>query len=208
MREEVSGLNAAEMEAEGKAREILDAAARVFALCGFRKTNMGDIVREAGVARATLYKYYGSKEDVFHAVLMREGTEMLESVREAVALETTAAGKLRTAIITHTDVIRLKTNVLRVSLDAAADIMSKWRNETNAMTEKALDLYEEILTSGAESGELAIERPREVALQLMYMLKGLFIGVLTGYVGTERDSLVDGILNTILNGLRPREEGV
>ncbi len=201
-------MNAVEMESEGKARQIMDAAARVFAEFGFRKTNMGDIVREAGVARATLYKYYPSKGDVFHAVLMREGEEMLAAVSAAVAAETTTEGRLRTAIITHTDVIRLKVNVLRVSLDAAADIMSRWRPETNALTERAVDLYEHILALGVESGEIVVEKPREMAVMLMYMLKGLFIGVLTGVVGAERDSLVDGFLDVILNGIRPRGEAV
>ncbi len=201
-------MNAAEMESEGKARQIMDAAARVFAQFGFRKTNMGDIVREAGVARATLYKYYASKEDVFHAVVMREGAEMLEAVRSAVSHETTTEGRLRTAIITHTDVIRRKTNVLRISLDAAADIMSQWRPETNVLTDRALDIYEEILRLGAESGDIVVQKPREMALLLMYMLKGLFIGVLTGVVGADRDSLTDGIVSVVMNGLRPRGEVV
>ncbi len=201
-------MNAAETETEGKARQIMDAAARVFAEFGFRKTNMGDIVREAGVARATLYKYYASKDDLFHAVLMREGEDMLRSVKAAIAGETTTEGRLRTAIITHTDVIRRKTNVLRVSLDAAADIMSRWRPEANALTERALDLYEEILRLGVQRGEIAVERPREMARLLMYMLKGLFIGVLTGAVGADRDSLVDGTIDVVMNGLRPRGEVV
>ena len=95
-----------------KRERILDGASRVFAECGFRKTTIGDIVREAGVARATVYKYFDAKEDVFDAVLRREAEEVLAAVTEAVGAVGTTRGKLRAAIITHTDLIRKKLNIL------------------------------------------------------------------------------------------------
>lgn len=195
-----------EVMSEGKEAQILDAAARMFASYGFKKTNMGDVVREAGVARATLYKYFSSKEELFHSVVTREGREILEAVREAAAGEDTTHARLRTSIITHTDLIRQKLNVLRVSLDAAADIMSRWRHETKELQENVLDFYETIVVEGVANGEIRSEDPRRTALLLIYMLKGLFLSVLTGQVGAERDDLVDGILDVVLNGLRPREE--
>ena len=54
---------------EAKEKQILDAAQKVFALYGFRKATIGDVVREAGVARATLYKYFPAKDDLFRAVI-------------------------------------------------------------------------------------------------------------------------------------------
>lgn len=199
-------MNGLEVESEGKGAQILDGAARVFAQYGFKKTNMGDIVREAGVARATLYKYYGSKEEVFHAVLTREMGEILEEVRTAVATEATTADKLRVAVITHTDAIRRKINVLRVSLEATSDILSRWKHETDELTNRGIDLYAGILAGGVASGEIRGRDPREVALLLLYLLKGVFLGVLTDYLGQDRDAVVDGVLDIILNGLRPREE--
>lgn len=199
-------MNGLEVESEGKGAQILDGAARVFAQYGFKKTNMGDIVREAGVARATLYKYYRSKEEVFRAVLTREMGEILEEVRTAVATEATTADKLRVAVITHTDAIRRKINVLRVSLEATSDILSRWKHETDELTNRGIDLYAGILAGGVASGEIRGRDPREVALLLLYLLKGVFLGVLTDYLGQDRDAVVDGVLDIILNGLRPREE--
>jgi len=48
-----------------KREEIVQAALRVFAAKGFRKTSVEDIIREAKVARATFYHYFKSKKDIF-----------------------------------------------------------------------------------------------------------------------------------------------
>ena len=204
--EEVTDRMEVENTGEGKQFQILDAAARMFASYGFNKTNMGDVVREAGVARATLYKYYSSKDALFHAVVSREGNQMLDAVSEAVSAATSTRERLRLAIITHTDLIRQKLNVLRVSLEAAADIMSRWRHETDELQEKALEFYAGIIERGVESGEIESDDPRATAQLLLYMMKGLFLGVLTGQVGAERNRLVDGMLDVVLDGLRPRGE--
>jgi AcrR family transcriptional regulator len=53
-------------------RRILETASRLFLRYGFEKTTMDDIAREAGIAKATLYRYWPSKEALFEALLYRE----------------------------------------------------------------------------------------------------------------------------------------
>ena len=66
-----------DVSAKRKVEAILDVAAGLFARYGFRKTSVADIIRDAGVARATVYKYFSTKEDIFHAVIQREMQDML-----------------------------------------------------------------------------------------------------------------------------------
>jgi AcrR family transcriptional regulator len=47
----------------------LDAASRLFAENGFHETGMADIAREAGLSLKALYGVFGSKDDLFAAVL-------------------------------------------------------------------------------------------------------------------------------------------
>ena len=51
--------------------EIVEAAARVFAGQGYRRTQMVDVARELGVAAGTLYNYVESKEALFDLCLQR-----------------------------------------------------------------------------------------------------------------------------------------
>lgn len=56
-----------------KAESILAAAQRVFLANGFGAASMDAIAREAGASKATLYAYFASKEELFGAVVAREG---------------------------------------------------------------------------------------------------------------------------------------
>ncbi len=58
-------------EGPTKSDAIIEAADRLFARFGFRRTAMDDIAREAGVAKGTLYLYFTSKEALFRALLAR-----------------------------------------------------------------------------------------------------------------------------------------
>jgi TetR/AcrR family transcriptional regulator, mexJK operon transcriptional repressor len=56
----------------GKAESILAAAKRAFLAGGFGAVSMDMIAREAGVSKATVYAHFGSKEELFGAVIARE----------------------------------------------------------------------------------------------------------------------------------------
>ncbi len=54
--------------------DLLDAALRVFHDCGYHDAQMPEIAAAAGTSKQTLYDRFGGKENVFLAVLEREGS--------------------------------------------------------------------------------------------------------------------------------------
>lgn len=58
----------AEHEISAKRRQIMDGAREVFLARGFDAASMGEIAREAGVSKGTLYVYFDSKEKLFEAI--------------------------------------------------------------------------------------------------------------------------------------------
>src|ERR1700719_3448743 len=56
-------------EAVGKAAIILRAARQAFLANGFGAVSMDAIARDAGVSKATIYAHFGSKEELFGAVV-------------------------------------------------------------------------------------------------------------------------------------------
>jgi AcrR family transcriptional regulator len=58
-------------EETAKCRQIIDGARAVFLAQGFDAASMGEIARQAGVSKGTLYVYFDSKEELF-AVVARE----------------------------------------------------------------------------------------------------------------------------------------
>jgi TetR/AcrR family transcriptional repressor of mexJK operon len=61
-----------ETPVSGKAESILAAAKRTFLAAGFGAVSMDAIAREASVSKATVYSHFGSKEELFGAVIGRE----------------------------------------------------------------------------------------------------------------------------------------
>jgi len=62
-------------EDSAKRRQIMDGAHKVFMDLGFDGASMGEIAREAGVSKGTLYVYFADKSQLFGAVVEREAIE-------------------------------------------------------------------------------------------------------------------------------------
>ena len=63
-----------------KRRQILDGARTVFLASGFDGASMGEIAREAGVSKGTLYVYFDSKEALFEALIIAEKANLAETL--------------------------------------------------------------------------------------------------------------------------------
>ncbi len=80
-------LDAASLPTSGKARQILDAAKRVFMQHGYGAASMDMVAREAGVSKATLYAHYTSKERLF-ALMVNETCLIQSNLLEPGVLDT------------------------------------------------------------------------------------------------------------------------
>src|SRR5262245_40812217 len=63
-----------------KRRQIMEGARTVFLAQGFDCTSMGEIARQAGVSKGTLYVYFDSKEALFETIFEEESRSQAEQV--------------------------------------------------------------------------------------------------------------------------------
>jgi len=68
-----------------KRSRILDAAQSLFLRYGVKRTALDDVVREAGIAKGTLYLYFDSKDALFAAIAERLCADVLRNAEEAIA---------------------------------------------------------------------------------------------------------------------------
>ncbi len=78
---------------------ILGGAASCVARYGTRKTTMGDIAREGGVAKATLYNHFRTKDDVLAALLASQVDELVGRL-DGIGGQPGSAPTLTTALAT------------------------------------------------------------------------------------------------------------
>lgn len=70
-------------------QEILDCARELYIEYGLRRTTMEDVAKRAGIGRATLYRRFSDKEQLFQAVIMRDAQRDLTLIQSAIGKQKT-----------------------------------------------------------------------------------------------------------------------
>jgi AcrR family transcriptional regulator len=88
-------------EAEQTRQDLLDAALTIFSQKGYTATRLEDIARASSVTRGAIYHHFGSKSDLFLA-LMEEATEVGNSAIDKAVSEGGAFVEVVTRILVYT----------------------------------------------------------------------------------------------------------
>ena len=83
---------------QARQRKMVDAGQAVILLSGFRAATMEAIAAEAGVAKATLYKYFPDKDAVYAAVVARVAGDMQGLFDAALAGEGVVVARIAAAL--------------------------------------------------------------------------------------------------------------
>src|SRR5215472_10581158 len=163
-----------EVPAGGKAESILAAAKRTFLAAGFGAVSMDSIAREARVSKATVYAHFGSKEELFGAVIERECERYFASFSPGeldpsdVRASLTVLGRRFLELILSPDGIALHRIISgEVSrFPMLGEIF--WR----AGPERQRIQIEAFLRSAAASGVLSFSDTRLAAEQFISLVRG------------------------------------
>lgn len=81
-------------ETRNRIDQIADAAMRLFARYGYKRSSMDDIAREAGLSKATLYLHFKGKDDVFRAMLVLLARRVESRSRDVLEMDAPFADRL------------------------------------------------------------------------------------------------------------------
>ncbi len=96
---------------------IYDCAKEIFAIKGFKDTNISDIAKMAGMAVGTFYNYYPSKEKLFMDIYLEENAKLKKSCLQSVDLKE--------------DPLTVTKKMLEINLEGmkANPILKEWYNK-------------------------------------------------------------------------------
>jgi AcrR family transcriptional regulator len=89
-----------------QATRIVDAASTCIGRVGLAKTTLDDVAREAGCARATVYRCFPNKQQLLSALVVREVGALRDAVVGAAASTDTLGDAITAVIITAVGVLR------------------------------------------------------------------------------------------------------
>jgi TetR/AcrR family transcriptional regulator len=76
-----------EIEKAARRQAILDAARELFADSGGEVPSVDQVARQAGLAKGTVYLYFGAKEEMFLALLTQELGDWIEHLAEGLDID-------------------------------------------------------------------------------------------------------------------------
>ncbi len=121
------------------ARERILAATLVsLARYGVAKTTLEDVAKEAGCARATVYRYFGGKQQLLDAVVTHESARVLAAVDAAAATEPTLEDALVAMGVTAAHAV-LEHDALQFVLAHEPELVLPWITFDGADRFLALD---------------------------------------------------------------------
>ena len=161
-----------------KRQEIVDAAARLFADKGFEATTNKDIASALDVGESTLYGYFASKDDLFRAVLARQG----ETVDALLAQLPELKG--RQSIVELVDVVMEK--LLAHPADTRLAIAEALGDDEEARTfvqthwKPIVTTLRDFMTMRTASGKMRAVDPQLAARMIIGTFVGAILPVLQG----------------------------
>ncbi len=134
-------------------QEILAAAIHVFGKKGFAATCVGDVAREAKLAKGTVYLYFDSKEEIY-AAAVRAAVDRLHALA-AARLEGVEGlrQRLSVAITVRMEFWYQQLNLYRLLLTVGREAQHK--RQTHELMRAGHAFYRSILQAGRDTGEIA-----------------------------------------------------
>jgi len=148
---------------EDRYREVLDAAAVVFADKGYHGASIQDISNKLGIRQASLYYYASSKEELLEVVCELGAADFVkfaESVRDS---DSGFREKISSIICNHLESIRRIPNYVQVFINCRHHLPPASRRKIGEYAREYESLIEDILSGGVKSSEFRSDLNSRIA---------------------------------------------
>ncbi|MDY0166986.1 MAG: TetR/AcrR family transcriptional regulator [Thermoguttaceae bacterium] len=160
-------------EPSERSEAILQQAIRTFAELGFRATDVQVIADRAGVGKGTVYRHFGTKEELFWSAAFEVFKRMRATLVQAESEVSGAVAKLRAACLAYGRFFEQNPDYLEVFVQDRAEFRGTGPETYKHDHEELLRHFLGIVEQGIADGEL---RPIDQR-KSMIAFSGLLYGV-------------------------------
>lgn len=152
-------LSRIERERERKKQEILDAAEKLFLKEGFKGTSMAEIAQKSEFSKRTVYKYFGSKEELYSAIALR-GIELFQEViLQSIQNKETGFDKLRSIANSIVNLKKINKNYAQIILYFLTQSINNNKptdgfNNCKQLIDKIRSLIQQFIEEGIKDGSI------------------------------------------------------
>lgn len=140
-------------------RQILEAAATIFAKKGFAGARVDEIAEKAGVNKATIYYHIGDKRALYGRILHDIFSMTADDIERQIREGQTPEEKISAYAKAITRTVQRHPNVPRIMIHEAASGIQNFPAEAAADLIRVFVMLTEILEDGAEKGVFSEANP-------------------------------------------------
>ena len=189
---------------------IMEAALRIFAEKTFQEATISEISKESGVSEATIYEYFGTKEDLLFAIPEKITNDTLAESQLVLPFMKDVEGRMRAILLSY---IQLYQNNPHYSALVLLQLMSNKRFRQTAAHElirRSAHGLMDCIRDGIADGTFRKDADAYlIRSMLMGTIEHLFIHWhMQGMPEKEKTILdmLDPFLELILSGIRTKRE--
>ena len=154
-----------------KRQEIVSVAANVFRERGYEGATLNDIAERFGTDRATLYYYFGSKEEVLHEIVRGVVHENVATAERVAGGTGTSADKLKALFIDMMASFERNYPAMYVYVEDLARIGredSEWAQDVSASSRRFEDIVIRLLKKGQAEGSIRADLPPDLTARALF----------------------------------------
>lgn len=187
--------------------QILSAAKTAFAKKGYQATTIADIAKASGLAYGSIYWYFSSKDDLFHALMEVEDAALRSHVAAALAnLSSDAGGDagFRAAVRATFEFFEADRATVKLLFRDSYALGDRFEKHLFGIYERFITDIEQMVQAAQDAGAIVDAPPRMVAFSLAALIGQLAHRRLSTDDGLEAGIVADFVVSLVLDGLRPR----
>jgi TetR/AcrR family transcriptional regulator, cholesterol catabolism regulator len=131
---------------------LLDVAAQCFASTGYRQTTLEEIARHAGVAKASMYRYFENKQELLAKIFIKVATTFARGLQPLLVAPLAPEEKLRRTVQDLLRTIGENGALFTVFYSEEADLPPRLRAEVTEVRQRFVANLESILNEGIAQG--------------------------------------------------------
>lgn len=162
-------MNGYERRKQKKIEQIYSVSFQLFSKFGFQKVSVNEIAQHAKVSPATIYNYFGTKEQLYADMLMNWMDKQLEQYEKILESERSFPEKTK-------EIMRLEAQNLTLLSDEFQKTPSSEMSGLVQLLEsyneqKIMDFFMRFVASGKQEGYIQKDQPTQMIMMYFNMYK-------------------------------------
>ncbi|MBX9696245.1 MAG: TetR/AcrR family transcriptional regulator [Cyanobacteria bacterium] len=186
--------------------EILSVATGLFAQYGFASTDVQQIADQLGLAKGTIYHYFGSKEKLFHASVDRGMEGLSVAINDSIKGVDEPIKQIVHAIRGFLSYFDHNPEIIELIVQERSEFRDRKKPTYLEHRERNIQPWNDMFQKLSDEGRFRTLDPEEVTQTISNMLYGTIFTTYFARQGKTFESRAAQIINILLIGIMGEEE--